>query len=142
MSLTYHSLENERSRVEDILLTPSNLSLIIDVFASAKDHQLVTMLDSILKILSASVKINRDLGADTKEGSFVSIVKSKLHHPNPHARVGLLKSLNSLCSKYTDPPHFLKHNNLLKVVKFMASNDNSLLVKNMAKVLIKEGGKS
>ncbi len=83
------------------------------------------------------------------------------------------RTLNLMCSKYSDPQHFLKHNNLLKVVKFMAEQgmcerwhwgsklgpkwqsrvrvrvgefmtlnlDNSMLVKNMAVQLLREGGK-
>lgn len=90
------------------------------VFLNAGDHQLVNLLDSLLKIVISSVKINRQLGSINKETGFVAVLKNKLHHPNPHARVNLLRTLNSLCSKYSDPQHFLKHNNLLKVVKFMA----------------------
>jgi hypothetical protein len=76
-----------------------------------------------------------------KEGGFVSVLKGKLNHPNPHARVTLLKALNTLVPRYSDPSNFLKQNNLLKVVKFMATHDSSNLVKNMAAQLLEAGGK-
>lgn len=135
-------MENEKAKVESILLRSSNLELIKGVFVNTKDYQLVSMLESILKILTASPQINKQLGETTKEGGFVGVLKNKLHHPNAHARVNLLKTLNALCSKYNNPQQFLKHNNLLKVVNFMATNDSSMLVKNMAVLLLREGGQN
>jgi hypothetical protein len=61
------------------------------VFVNAGDHQLVNLLDSLLKIVTASVKINKELGSMNKETGFVAVLKNKLHHPNPHARVNLLR---------------------------------------------------
>eukprot|EP01114_Cavostelium_apophysatum_P023823 TRINITY_DN90_c0_g1_i3.p1 TRINITY_DN90_c0_g1~~TRINITY_DN90_c0_g1_i3.p1 ORF type:complete len:1113 (+),score=446.88 TRINITY_DN90_c0_g1_i3:1211-4549(+) len=133
-------IENEKSKVEGIVAKTEHLTTIKDIFANAPDHQLVELLESILKILTSSTLINKELGSNNKEGGFVSVLKNKLHHPNPHARVTLLRSLNAMVNKYHDPPRFLKQNNLLKVVKFMAANDSSNLVKNMAFQLLKDGG--
>jgi len=134
-------LDNERAKVEPILLKEKHLFLMKEIFVNVGDHNLVNLLDSMLSILVSSSAINTTLGADNKETGFVAILKNKLHHRNPHARVRLLRALNTMCSKYQDPQHFLKHNNLLKIVRFMASRDSSLLVKNMAVHLLKEGGR-
>jgi len=134
--------EFARERTESVLLQGTNLQVIHQVFINAGDHQLINLLDSCLKIVQASTAINRALGSDNSESGFVAILRNKLHHPIPHARVSLLRTLNVLCSKCDDPSHFLKENNLLKVVRFMAQNDLSNLVKNMAVTLLKEGGKS
>eukprot|EP01117_Protostelium_nocturnum_P008943 TRINITY_DN320_c0_g1_i1.p1 TRINITY_DN320_c0_g1~~TRINITY_DN320_c0_g1_i1.p1 ORF type:complete len:1357 (-),score=566.17 TRINITY_DN320_c0_g1_i1:87-4157(-) len=135
-------VENEREKSEKILLKPENLQVILDVFAKAGDHQLVNLLDSTLKILVASVNITKVLGSDSSDKGFTSILKNKLTHPTPHARVSILRALNSMCSKNEDPKEFLKSNKLLKVVRFMAVNDLSMLVKNMAVQLLKEGKSS
>ena len=140
--LTRVSAEHARERTEAVMLQGSNLHVIHQVFTNAGDHQLISLLDSCLKILQASTAINRTLGSDNSESGFVAILRNKLHHPIPHARVSLLRTLNVMCSKHDDPSHFLKENNLLKVVRFMAQNDLSNLVKNMAVALLKEGGKS
>jgi len=132
--------EHEREKVEGLVLTGDNLTIIRDIFANAPDHQLVDLLESMHKILISSANINKQLGNNNKEGGFVNVLKNKLHHPNPHARVTLLRTLNTMASKSADPPRFLKQYNLLKVVKFMAANDSSNLVKNMAFQLLKDGG--
>jgi hypothetical protein len=114
--------------------------LIKDAFIYVHDHELNKLLESIIKILTSSSKITVSLGSDNSDNGFVAVIKNKLHHPTPLVRVSLLKSLTIICSRSSDPPHFLKNNNLLKVVKYMAENDNSALVKNMAVTLLKEGG--
>lgn len=135
-------MENELELSQKVLLSNNNINVLLEVFSRAGDHQLVSLLDSLLKILNASTAVNQRLGGDVSDQGFVSLLKNKLHHPIPHARVALLRTLIALCTKHKDPPHFLKENNLLKVVKFMASNDHSKLVKNMAVQLLKEGGKN
>jgi hypothetical protein len=82
------------------------------------------------------------LGASNDENGFVSILKNKLHHPIPHARLALLRTLHILCSKYGSSAYFLRDNNLIKVVEFMAEKDSSMLVRNMAQQLLKEGSPS
>jgi hypothetical protein len=150
------SVENERERAEIVILNSGNIQLIKDAMAFVQEHELVKLLESAVRLLSTSVRLNKEIGKDTSDTSFVSILKKKLNHPAPHARVNLLKSLNLICSKCSDPPHFLKNNALLKVVKCilfvleipvlvynvdMATNDSSLLVRNMAQQLLKDGGK-
>jgi len=133
-------IETEKEKQENIVLRAQHV--IKSIFANAPDHQLASLLESILKIVTASPRINKEFGQGNQENGFVAILKNKLHHPNPHARVSLLKTLIALASKYNNPALFLKNNNLLKVVKFMAANDSSNLVKNMAVKLLKEGAKS
>jgi len=132
--------ENERERVEPLLVTSQNIGFIKQAFVHVQDHELVKLLDSMLRILLISVRLNKEIGADTSGTGFVSILKNKIYHPAPHARVNLLKILGVLSTRCQDPPRFLKQNNLLTVVKYMASNDTSLLVRNMALQLLKDGG--
>lgn len=138
--LIINSLEHERSKVETVLSFEENVELIKDAFIFVHDHELSKLLDSIVKILTNSTKITISLGSDNTENGFVALIKNKLHHPLPLVRVSLLRSLTIICTKSSDPPHFLKNNSLVKVVMYMAENDNSALVKNMAITLLKEGG--
>lgn len=132
-------LENGTERSEKVLITNNNILLLKSVFIDSKEHQFITLLESLLKILSVSKVINRQLGSDTSPESLVSILKNKLSCQDPVARLHLLKILLILCSKQEKPGDFLKKNNLLKAVKFMSESDNSDLVKNVAVQLLKEG---
>lgn len=133
-------MENDRDRVEDLLLK-EDLNLLKDIFVDPQDNQIMNMLDSIRIILNNSVEINRRLGNNTHGNGLVEILKNRLHHKNPHVRVSLLRTLNSLCTKSEDPSNFLKTNKLLEVVQFMAKADSSKLVQSMAQQLLKEGKK-
>lgn len=133
----FYSLENEKEKVEKIITSIENyINLLKEVFMNAGDHQLINLLDSLLKILNASIKINQELGQNNE---FIEILKGKLHHPNPHARVALLKTLTSICLHYKERHNFLKNHHLSKIVKFMAKQDNAIFVKQIAESLLKEG---
>ena len=141
ISLPISSLEQERSSVESILSEEDSIEALKDAFGYVKEHEVEKILESMKKILTISSQLAALLGADPTANGFVGLLRDKLHHPSNVARVKLLQSLSLLSSRYADPPHFLYNNNLLKVVTFMAENDNSALVRNMAQTLLNESGK-
>jgi hypothetical protein len=63
------SLENEKQQV-DPLLTTANLTVIKDVLANSPDHNLVSILESTLKILMISSRISKELGAGKFSSKF------------------------------------------------------------------------
>jgi len=126
-------------KIEEIIMDDDNLDVMVNIFSNAGDHLIVQLLESLLTVLNSSVKINKQLGSNLGENGIVSILRGKLHHPIPNARVNLLRTLTALCKEYKEPKMFLLHNNLLKVVNFMATEDSSALVKSMAVKLLQDG---
>jgi hypothetical protein len=147
--LTETSLENEKSKVEDVVINPNYLGAIKAVYLKCQEHQLINLLDSTHKIVIASSRVSKEVSTQQTRfltlsqlgalPDFISTLKNKLSHENSHVRVVLLKILSALCTKSTNPKNFLREHNLLKIVEFMANLDSSIVVKQIAAQLIKQG---
>ncbi len=105
-----------------------------EIFNNARPSDLDKLLESMQKILSVSLRINKALGADS---NFITTLASKLIHPLPLVRVNILKAINIMLVKSADPKSFLKTHDLRKIIKKIAKEDQSVMVRQMATTLIK-----
>lgn len=116
------------------MLGKQNILVLKEVFVNVRSSDLDKLLESMQKILSLSLRINKSLGADS---NFIATLAGKLAHPLPLVRVNLLKTINVMLLKSADPKTFLKTHNLRKSVKKIAKEDSSIMVRQMANTLLK-----
>ena len=114
--------------------------MLKDVINNVKVNELDKVLDSTQRILNLSARVNKTLGADA---AFIAMLANKFGGiESPLVRVNLLKVLHAMCLKSSAPKTFLKNHKLLKNVKAISEKDPSIMVKQMANTLLKEGSEA
>lgn len=140
--LTHHNSETEAFMMESSD-GGSIIKLLVEILRHPLDQRLIYLLDAVLRTLTASPTINAAVCANrTKSGSggsqIVEVLRGKLSHPDPVARLALLRVLQQLCRGTTPSNTFLVENGLQKVVEHMSVNDQAEPARRMATMLLKE----
>lgn len=115
------------------------------MISKSGETQLKSGLDSLKTILTISPEINKKLGSDKSNAGLIVALKNKLgdkkEELSPHTRVSLLQTLHLIQTKYQSPAQFLTDFGLTEMIQNLAQKDSSMLVKNVAKILLDESQK-
>jgi len=125
-------LADETKRVEEIMVQPTQIAKVISAFESAKHASFVGVVEALLRVIQASVVINKALSTSS---TFVPKLLDRLQHPNAQVRVSLLKSLTSLYEYHPNPKKMIAEYQLFPIVKRL-TEDKTILVKNLASKLL------
>ncbi|OQS07161.1 ser/thr kinase [Thraustotheca clavata] len=125
-------LVHDTVNVESVLLAPEHIELIVNCFRTA-DEQFENLLESLLEILSRSVRMNQALG---RSSLFVMEILYRLSYPKPFVRKNLLKMLKSIFESHTAPVQFLIEYNLHPTIHALAQENNQILIQEIASQLL------
>ncbi|CAG8436424.1 2710_t:CDS:2 [Ambispora gerdemannii] len=123
-------LQEEKHRVEPILLEPQNIERIIQAFVTAKANSFENILGPLHLITRLSPKTAYALAKPT----FFKRLLQRLHHKKPIVRLNMLKILKSLCDAY--PTVIEQYESLFDHISQMFNEDPSMLVRELAKEII------
>ncbi|KAH9088111.1 hypothetical protein LEN26_019650 [Aphanomyces euteiches] len=125
-------LVHDTVKIENVLLAPQHIQQIITCFRSA-EHQFENLLESLLEILSRSVRMNQVLG---RSGLFIMEIIYRLSYPKPFVRKNLLKMLKCIFESHTSPVQFLIEYNLYPTIHALAQENNQILIQEIASQLL------
>ncbi|KDO25868.1 STE/STE11/CDC15 protein kinase [Saprolegnia parasitica CBS 223.65] len=125
-------LVHDTVNVESMLLAPAHIQLLVSCFRSA-EQQFENLLESLLEILSRSVRLNQALG---RSSLFVMEILYRLSYPKPFVRKNLLKMLKCIFESHTAPVQFLLEYNLHPTIHALAQENNQILIQEIASQLL------
>ncbi|OQR91169.1 ser/thr kinase [Achlya hypogyna] len=125
-------LVHDTVNVESVLLAPPHIELLVMCFRSA-EQQFENLLESLLEILSRSVRLNQALG---RSSLFVMEILYRLSYPKPFVRKNLLKMLKCIFESHTAPVQFLIEYNLHPTIHALAQENNQILIQEIASQLL------
>ncbi|ETV92602.1 STE/STE11/CDC15 protein kinase [Aphanomyces invadans] len=125
-------LVHDTLKIENVLLAPHYIQQIISCFRTA-EHQFENLLESLLEILSRSVRMNQALG---RSSLFVMEILFRLSYPKPFVRKNLLKMLKCIFESHTSPVQFLVEYNIHPIIHALAQENNQILIQEIASQLL------
>ncbi|KAH9828404.1 cytokinesis protein sepH-like [Teratosphaeria destructans] len=127
-------LQEETSKVEEHLLaTPAFKDAIMQCFNESKGDTFENLLDPLVKIL----RLTPAVAASLAHRSLFERTAMKLHAKKPLVRLNLLRVIRSICDASEGQGTLLRTYGLLESVEDLAESDPAILVKEMAKDVIK-----
>ncbi|KAF0757676.1 hypothetical protein AaE_004189, partial [Aphanomyces astaci] len=112
--------------------TPEHIQQIVLCFRTA-EHQFENLLESLLEILSRSMRMNQALG---RSSLFVMEILYRLSYPKPFVRKNLLKMLKCIFESHTAPVQFLVEFNIHPTILALAQETNQILIQEIASQLL------
>ncbi|RHY20550.1 hypothetical protein DYB25_002103 [Aphanomyces astaci] len=119
-------------KIENVLLAPEHIQQIVLCFRTA-EHQFENLLESLLEILSRSMRMNQALG---RSSLFVMEILYRLSYPKPFVRKNLLKMLKCIFESHTAPVQFLVEFNIHPTILALAQETNQILIQEIASQLL------
>eukprot|EP01112_Ceratiomyxa_fruticulosa_P019583 TRINITY_DN6452_c0_g1_i1.p1 TRINITY_DN6452_c0_g1~~TRINITY_DN6452_c0_g1_i1.p1 ORF type:complete len:1073 (+),score=231.94 TRINITY_DN6452_c0_g1_i1:255-3473(+) len=128
-------LLDETNRISSILSVPANVHKIAQVFSGAEAASFENLLDPFLRIITVSLEVCVSLGTSQ---TFIPKLLDRLLHASsgPQVRVNLLKILTSLYENHPNPKRMIAEHHLYPVVKRLADENKTGLVKKMASKML------
>lgn len=132
--LTFVSrLQEETARVEEHLLGSSFTDAIINCFATSKANAFENLLEPLQKLLRLSPPIALTLA----HPDLFSRIHVKLQSNKALMRLNLLRIMQSICDASDEQGAFINTYGLYDTIQRLAETDNAVLVRDMARKLVK-----
>ncbi|KAG0229437.1 hypothetical protein BGW42_001592 [Actinomortierella wolfii] len=125
-------LQDETSDVEQVLLQPTSLSLLVQAFLTAKANSFENILEPLYKITRLSHKVA--IGMSTP--ALFQRLMDRLAHPKAVVRLNLLRILRSIFEVHPERSQIIVRYGIAQVVENIAEEDNAVLVKEMAREIL------
>ncbi|XP_049849047.1 serine/threonine-protein kinase sepA-like [Schistocerca gregaria] len=119
------------------LILGNRVDCFVELFATANDESLLSMLEIFHKILKLSKSFNRVLC----DSPFLDLLLARINHPNPLVRVSLMKLLRAFYEVHPSPQYLVKEFGLLEILRSM-EQDEKVLVAEMARKLVSQFSKT
>eukprot|EP00164_Ancoracysta_twista_P003180 GFYU01004243.1.p1 GENE.GFYU01004243.1~~GFYU01004243.1.p1 ORF type:complete len:1033 (+),score=320.77 GFYU01004243.1:301-3399(+) len=129
-----HWLVDDQKNVQEILGRPGNVKILIECFKDATQQAFVNNLEPFQRILNYAWSVNIALGS--KQYKFTPLLIERMQHPNAGARYNLVKMLHLLYEFHPQPKQFIAENKLIQFIKKQATNDSSVMVREMCNQLL------
>lgn len=125
-------LQDETARVEDALLEPTSVELLVKCFVSAKANSFENLLEPFLKITRLSTQLTILIA---KVPAFFSSVRERLMGRRAKAvvRVNLLRVLRTVVEAHPNRVMLVEKYGLGEIVGRLAKEDPAVLVRKLAK---------
>ncbi|KAF8318953.1 kinase-like protein, partial [Clavulina sp. PMI_390] len=126
-------LQEETSRVEDVLCQPGPMSRLLGCFVNAKANSFENLLDPFLKICRLSTLV---VVAISSTHPFFLKLAERLSHPKAVVRLNLLRLLRIICDVSPEKAVIVDKYGFLGLVRRLREKDSAVLVNEMAGDLI------
>lgn len=125
-------LQDETADVEQVLLLPTSLNLVVQAFLTAKANSFENILEPLIKIIRISPSVACGIAVPPL---FVRLL-DRLAHPKAVVRLNLLRILRGIFEVHPDRVQLVARYGILEVVMKMAEEDQAVLVKEMARDMV------
>jgi hypothetical protein len=119
-------LDNDKSSVEPILVQPENSAIFLGAFLSAQANSFEGILVPLYHILVASSRLAKAMA----KPQFFDRLQQRLAHKKPIVRKNLLQIVHIVCDADSSD---LRRNGLYDVIEKLSREDQSMLVRELAK---------
>lgn len=125
-------LQDETARVEDQLLKPETLEVLLKCFVSAKANSFEGLLDPFLKIcrLSANIAIG------IAKPQFFRRVVDRLGHSKALVRLNLLRIVKTVCDVHPNRAILVERHGIYEIVAKLSKEDGAVLVRELAREIM------
>lgn len=128
-------LQEETARVQDHLLDNQNFTkAVVKALTTSKSLSFENLLEPLKKLLRLSPPLSEQMASSPE---LFESIGQKLHHSKPAIRLNLLHIISSIRDATESGSFLLDQHGLYDVVSDLQFSDPSLLVKSMARELIK-----
>ncbi|KAF9901450.1 hypothetical protein EC991_006098 [Linnemannia zychae] len=125
-------LQDETEDVEQILLQPSSLNLFVQAFLTAKANSFENILEPLYKIVRFSSSIARGIAVPP----LFHRLLDRLAHPKAVVRSNLLRILRAIFEVHPERLQIVAKYGIAQQVARIATEDNAVLVKELAKEIL------
>jgi hypothetical protein len=126
-------LQDEIARVEDELIKPSSIDMLLKCFVSAKANSFENLLDPFLKICRISIAITIGIAKAT---FFKRIIDRLSSHSKAVVRLNLLRILRTVCDVHPNRAILVERYGLHEIVKRLSRDDGAVLVRELAREIV------
>jgi hypothetical protein len=126
-------LQEETSRVEDVLSEISAIDRLLACFVSAKANSFENLLDPFLKICRLSTTV---VLAIPGNHSFFTKLAERLTHPKAVVRLNLLRILRTICDTNPERMLIVERYGFHEIVRRLSQKDAAVLVRELAREIL------
>ncbi|KAF8333555.1 uncharacterized protein EI90DRAFT_3145216 [Cantharellus anzutake] len=123
-------LQDETSRVEDIVGEATAVDQVVNCFINAKANSFENLLDPFIKIFRISSSITLAISASPK---FLKKLVERLNHNKAIVRLNLLRILRAICDTSQDKQALVQRYGFHNAVQKLSQNDGAVLVRELAR---------
>ncbi|KAF0467442.1 map kinase kinase kinase [Gigaspora margarita] len=128
-------LQEKTSEVEQIIILPENINLILKAMDTAEENSIESVLAFLHKIIQSSLHVSYSLA---HEHFFKSLLQLSEHYQDFAIRFKLLKILRSLCDINPQREFIINKYKLVEAIEKMSDVDSSSQVKELAKGILSQ----
>lgn len=125
-------LQDETARLEDELMKPAALDVLLKCFISAKANSFENLLDPFLKICRISTRITIGIA----KSQFFKRVIDRLAHSKAVVRLNLLRILRTVCDVHPNRTVLVERYGLHEIVAKLSKDDGAVLVRELAREIL------
>ncbi|KAL0960993.1 hypothetical protein HGRIS_005988 [Hohenbuehelia grisea] len=127
-------LQEEPARIEDELIKPDPVDVLLKCFVSSKANSFENLLEPFLKLLRLSSALAL---AFAKSGAFFTRIVDRLgHHSKAVVRLNLLRVLKAVCDVHPNRSVLVERYGLHEVVERLSKTDGAVLVRELAREIV------
>jgi hypothetical protein len=128
----FNRLQDETARLEDELMKPEALEVLLKCFVSAKANSFENLLDPFLKICRLSTRITICVA----KSQFFKRLIDRLAHSKAVVRLNLLRILRTVCDVHPNRAILVERYGLHEIVAKLSKDDGAVLVREMAREIL------
>lgn len=125
-------LQDETAKIEDQLVKPESLDVLLKCFVSAKANSFENLLDPLLKIC----RISNPLTIGLAKSSFFKRIIDRLSHSRAVVRLNLLRILRTVCDVHPNRAILVEKYGLHEIVTKLSQEDGAVLVRELAREIL------
>ncbi|KAH7885180.1 hypothetical protein F5I97DRAFT_1883246 [Phlebopus sp. FC_14] len=125
-------LQDETAKIEDELVKPEALEVLLKCFVSSKANSFENLLDPLLKICRASTPLTIGLA---KAQLFKRVI-DRLSHSRAVVRLNLLRILRTVCDVHPNRAMLVERYGLHEIVLKLSKDDGAVLVRELAREIL------
>lgn len=126
-------LQEETSRVEDVLSDKPSIERLLACFVSAKANSFENLLDPLLKICRLSPLV---VLAMSNTPSFFQKLAERLSHSKAVVRLNLLRILRIICDSTPQRTVIVEQYGFRDIVRRLSERDGAVLVRELAREIL------